>query len=81
MIMNDCADIEHLISHAIPILFGSVIYLCIITAGLVFIDYKLTIALLWVVPASFILIFLSKRSQEKNNEILYTNKRKTSEGI
>lgn len=81
MIMNDCADIEHLISHAIPILFGSVIYLCIITAGLVFIEYKLTIALLWVVPASFILIFLSKRSQEKNNEILYTNKRKTSEGI
>lgn len=78
MIMSDCTDIEHLISHALPALYGSVISMIIITAGLACIDYRLTAALIWVIPVSFILIILTRRTQEKHHAELYTRKRKVN---
>lgn len=78
MIMSDCTDIEHLISHALPALYGSIISMIIITAGLACINYRLTAALIWVIPVSFILIILTRRTQEKHHAELYTRKRKVN---
>lgn len=60
-IMNDCTDLEHVFSHAVPQLMGSIISLCIVSVGMFLFDWRLAIALLWVVPVAFIFLFISKR--------------------
>lgn len=60
-IMNDCTDLEHVFSHAVPQLMGSIISLCIVSVGMFLFDWRLAIALLWVVPVAFIILFISKR--------------------
>ena len=59
--MNDCTDLEHVFSHAVPQLLGSIISLCIVSVGMFLFDWRLAIALLWVVPVAFIILFISKR--------------------
>ena len=49
-IMNDCTDLEHVFSHAIPQLLGSIISLCLVSIGMLIFDWRLVIALLWPVP-------------------------------
>lgn len=40
---------------------GSIISLCIVSVGMFLFDWRLAIALLWVVPVAFIILFISKR--------------------
>ncbi len=44
-IMNDCTDLEHVFSHAVPQLLGSIISLCIVSVGMFLFDWRLAIAL------------------------------------
>ena len=60
-IMNDCTDLEHVFSHAVPQLLGSIISLCLVSIGMLIFEWRLAIALLWVVPVAFIILFISKR--------------------
>ncbi len=69
-IMNDCTDLEHVFSHAIPQLLGSILSVTLAGIGLLFFDWRLALALLWVVPVAFILIFLSKRLIKRGSEIV-----------
>ena len=41
-IMNDCTDLEHVFSHAIPQLLGSIISLCLVSIGMLIFDWRLT---------------------------------------
>ena len=59
-IMNDCTDLEHVFSHAIPQLLGSVISLIIMSVGMFAFDWRLAIALLWPVPVAFIILYVSR---------------------
>ena len=59
-IMNDCTDLEHVFSHAIPQLLGSVISLIIVSVGMLTFDWRLAIALLWPVPVAFIILYVSR---------------------
>lgn len=59
-IMNDCTDLEHVFSHAVPQLLGSIISLCLVAAGLLAFDWRLAIALLWPVPVAFAILWASK---------------------
>ena len=69
-IMNDCTDLEHVFSHAVPQLLGSILSLCIVSVGLFVFDWRLAIALLWVVPVAFIILFISKRLIYKGGDIV-----------
>lgn len=80
-IMGDCTDLEHVFSHAIPQLFGSIISVIIIAISLLCIDYRLAIALLWVVPAAFIIIFGSKNLQQKGGKKVIEKTRACGDGI
>ena len=51
-IMDDCTDLEHTFSHAVPQLFASIISILLITVGMAFYNWQLTIAL----PVSFIFV-------------------------
>ena len=60
--MNDCTDLEHVFSHAVPQLLGSIISLCIVSVGMfLFLTGDWLLRFLWVVPVAFIILFISKR--------------------
>ena len=59
-IMNDCTDLEHVFSHAIPQLFGSIISVVLVAIALLTFDWRLAIALLWPVPVAFAILYASK---------------------
>jgi ATP-binding cassette subfamily B protein len=80
-IMSDNVDLEHTFSHAVPQLFASVISIILISVGLFFYDWRLSLALFWVVPVSALVIFLSKKMQMRNNKIIYDKKRDVTEHI
>ncbi|WP_294555502.1 ABC transporter ATP-binding protein [uncultured Bacteroides sp.] len=80
-IMDDCTDLEHTFSHAVPQLFASVISLLLITVGMAFYNWQLTIALFWVVPLATALLLFSKKQIRKSNEGNYLNKRMVTEHI
>ena len=59
-IMNDCTDLEHVFSHAIPQLLGSICSLALVSLGMFAFDWRLAIALLWPVPVAFAILWASK---------------------
>ncbi len=69
-IMNDCTDLEHVFSHAIPQLLGSILSLILVAIGLLFFDWRLAIALLWVVPVAFAILYFSRKMIHKGGEIV-----------
>ena len=69
-IMNDCTDLEHVFSHAIPQLLGSILSLIFVSIGLLIFDWRLAVALLWVVPVSFIILYISKRMIYRGSKIV-----------
>lgn len=80
-IMDDCTDLEHTFSHAVPQLFASLISITLIATGMFFYNWQLALALFWVVPLALAIILLSKRKISKDNKNNYLNKRAVSEQI
>lgn len=80
-IMDDCTDLEHTFSHAVPQLFASLISILLIATGMFFYNWQLTLALFWVVPLALAMILLSKKKIMRDNETNYLNKRVISEHI
>ena len=69
-IMNDCTDLEHVFSHAIPQLLGSILSLILVAIGLLSFDWRLGIALLWVVPVAFVIIYFARKMIYRGGEIV-----------
>lgn len=64
-IMGDCSGFEHAFSHTVPQFWGSVISTAIVCIALLFYDWRMGLALLWVAPAAFAIVILSRKWQEK----------------
>jgi len=62
-IMGDCAGFEHAFSHTVPQFWGSMISTAIVCIALLVYDWRMGLALLWVAPAAFAIVFLSKKLQ------------------
>ena len=80
-IMDDCTDLEHTFSHAVPQLFASLISLLLIAIGMAFYNWQLTLSLFWVVPLAIAIILISKNAIFKSNETNYLKKRAVTEHI
>ena len=80
-IMDDCTDLEHTFSHAVPQLFASLISLLLIAIGMAFYNWQLTLSLFWVVPLAVAIILFSKKAILKSNETNYLKKRAVTEHI
>jgi ATP-binding cassette subfamily B protein len=80
-IMDDCTDLEHTFSHAVPQLFASVISIVLIAIGMFFYNWQLSLSLFWVVPLAMAVLLISKKKLHKDNLIHYQNKRAVSEHI
>lgn len=64
-LMDDAASIEQASSHFIPQLNGSIISTCLIAVYLFFINWKMALAVVWVLPLSMLIVALSRKVQYK----------------
>ncbi len=80
-IMGDCTALEHAFSHAVPQLFGAILSTLAVAAGLLYTDWRLGLALLWVIPVAFLLIIGSKYWQNRAERKHYLAKRTCADGI
>ncbi|MEA4847289.1 MAG: ABC transporter ATP-binding protein [Clostridiaceae bacterium] len=67
-IMGDCATVEQMMSHAVPQIAGNAISIAIVSVLLTFYDWRMTLALLFVLPISIGVIYLSRTIQKKFGE-------------
>jgi ATP-binding cassette subfamily B protein len=79
--MQDCTDLEHEFSHAVPQLFASVISIGLIAIGMFFYSWQLSLALFWVVPVALIIVLLAKKQMRKDFSGNYQDKRNVTEQI
>lgn len=80
-IMDDCTDLEHTFSHAVPQLFASLIGIVLIATAMFFYNWQLALALFWVEPIALAIILLSKRKIRREVDTNYRNKRAVTECI
>ncbi len=66
-IMADCTTLETAFSHYIPEFMGAVISTVIICISLFTFDLRMALAAIWVVPVSFVIVFLSVKVQDMLN--------------
>ncbi len=80
-IMDDCTDLEHTFSHAVPQLFASIISIILIAIGMFFYNWQLSLALFWVVPLALAILLIAKKKMHKDFGDNYLDKRNVSEHI
>lgn len=85
LIMSDINTLEQQYSHQLPQLFGSLALLILMMVGLSFLDWRLSLALFWVVPVAVLLFIFSahkmKQTMEEGNRIGLATTEKIDEGI
>lgn len=80
-IMEDTTQIETLFSHAVPQIYAAVITILIMGVMMFFYNWKLSLALFWVVPVAVLVFYLSRRYQNNVQAKLYHVKRDISDFI
>ena len=80
-IMADCTVLETAFSHFVPELFGSMISTVLISVSLLFFDWRMALAALWVVPAAFAIIGISVKLQERTHQKSMDAKMACADGI
>jgi ATP-binding cassette subfamily B protein len=80
-IMEDCTELEHTFSHAVPQLIAAIASLLLIAAGLFFYNWQLSVALFWVVPLAAVILLGARKFIDKANLLVYKKKRDVSEAI
>lgn len=61
--LGDVATTEQMFSHYVPQFYASIISTCLIAVSLIFYDWRLAIAALWVLPVALFIVGLSKKAQ------------------
>ena len=80
-VMEDCTELEHTFSHAVPQLFASIISILIIAVSLFCYDWRLAAALFYVVPLALATLLLSRHLLNKVFARHYLTKRGITEQI
>ena len=63
-VMNDCAIFETSETHFIAPFGGAAIFIIFMSFPLIYINWRMALAVLWVVPAAFIIVGLSGKFQK-----------------
>ena len=67
-IMGDCTTVEQMMSHAVPQVFANIISIILVSIMLAVYDWRMTIAMLVVLPIAVGIILLSQGLQKKFGE-------------
>ena len=62
--MNDCAVLETSQSHYVAPLIGSIISTVLISLSLMFFNFKMALAAIWVLPVAFLIIAFASKVQK-----------------
>ena len=65
-IMGDTETLEKAFSHFYPAMHGALISTALISTGMLLYDWRMALALLWVVPASLLMVYLSRRMEKRH---------------
>ena len=65
--LGDVATTEQMFSHYVPQFYASIISTCLIAVSLLFYDWRLALAALWVLPVALLIVGLSKKAQNYFN--------------
>ena len=66
-VMTDAAVIETGTSHWVPELIGSMVSTVLISAGMFFFDWRMSLAAVWVVPVAIGVVYFSSKVQLRYN--------------
>lgn len=80
-IMGDCAWMETAFSHFIPELLGALLSTALVGLGMFFLDVKMALALLWVIPGAFMLSAGTRPLIDRMERKEKTKKLAASDGI
>lgn len=80
-VMADCASVETAFSHFIPELFGALFSLVPISIGLLILDWRMALALIWVIPVAFVLVLATKRFQDRFGRRTKADRLRYADGI
>lgn len=80
-IMADCAFLETAFSHFITGLYGAVMSTSLITICLLFFNWKMALAALWVLPVAFAIVIFSSKIQRKLTQKAMDAKMACADGI
>ena len=80
-IMSDCALIETASSHWIPELIGSMISTTLIVIGLLFFNWKMALAAIWVMPVAFVIVLTSRKGLKSVQKKTMSYKLACQDGI
>lgn len=79
--MGDCTSIESMFSHAVPQLFGFIGSFAIVTVMLINFNWKLALSVLWVIPASLLVLAAIRRMVRRREEKLFFARRHSADGF
>ena len=77
----DCSSLDQMFSHYVPQLFASIFSTLVIGAAMFFCDWRMALAVLWVVPAAILLTAGSKKIQDSFGTKNILNKRAAADCI
>ncbi|WP_333858944.1 ABC transporter ATP-binding protein [Clostridium sp.] len=80
-IMEDATQIETLFSHSVPQIYAAVLTVFVMGVMMFFYNWKLSVAVFWVVPVSALVFYLSRKFQKTMHTRLYNIKRDISDKI
>lgn len=80
-IMEDTNQIENLFSHNVPHVYASIISILLMAAMMFAFDWRLALALFWVVPVAALVFLSSSRYQKKVHADIYHIKRDVADFI
>lgn len=80
-IMADCTFLEQSFSHFIPELFGAMVSTLLVAVFILFYNWRMALAALWVLPISFAIVWLSAKVQERLSRKSMDAKMACADGI
>lgn len=78
-IMEDATQIETLFSHTVPQIYAAVINILFMAVMMFLYNWKLAMAVFWVVPVASLVFVLSRKFQNRMHSKLYDIKREISD--
>ena len=79
--ISDCSSLDQMFSHYVPQLFASVLSTAVIGVCMFCIDWRMALAVLWVVPVAVLLTAGSKKIQDAFGTRNILNKRAVADHI
>ena len=81
VLLGDVEKLEHTISHQFAQFYGAIISTVIVGAGLFFLDWRMALAALWMLPISIAIVLCSRSIQNHFSRIVNKASLESADGI